>query len=81
MKTKRIIVIMEGEPGNYSAYSNNMPRLSNVTGVGNTIEECKQSAYNCVNILIEIGNLPPAQYELIFEYDKDIILELVLSNV
>jgi len=75
MKNRKITVILEGEPNNYCAYSNNMSQLSNITGVGDTIDECKQSVYNCVNIQIELGNLPPFNYELIFEYDKDIVLE------
>jgi len=68
MKNKTFEVIIEGEQGNYCAYSQGEEFI---TGVGDTIEECKKSAYNCLEIQKELGNIPPGDYQLVFKYDLE----------
>jgi len=71
METKKIIVYLEAGQDVFWAHSKDMPKLSNITGVGDTIEECKKSAYNCLEIQKELGNIPSGDYELVFKFDTE----------
>jgi len=71
MKHRKIIVYIESGEDVFWAHSKDMPKLSNITGVGDTIEECKKSAYNCLEIQKELGNIPSGDYELVFTYDTE----------
>jgi len=69
MEKKKFKIIIEGEQGNYCAYSEGDEFI---TGVGNTVEECKQSAHQCLEIQKELGNIPNDEdYELVFKYDTE----------
>jgi len=68
MKNKTFEVIIEGEQGNYCAYSEGDEFI---TGVGDTVEECKQSAYDCLELQKELGNIPPGDHELVFKHDAE----------
>jgi len=68
MEKKKFKIIIEGEHGNYCAYSKGDEFI---TGVGNTVEECKKSAYECLEIQKELGNIPAGDYELVFKFDTE----------
>jgi len=84
MEAKEIKVVIERSKDAYWAYSTNMPKLSGVTGVGDTVEECKRSAYECLDIQKELGNIPGGEYALVFKYDTESFLEYyrgIFTNV
>jgi len=76
MKNKTFEVIIEGEQGNYCAYSQGEEFI---TGVGDTIEECKKSVYNCLEIQKELGNISPDDYQIVFKYDIESFFEYYKS--
>jgi len=72
MKPTEIKIIIEMSEDTYCAYSEGEEFI---TGVGDTLEECKRSAYECVDIQIELGNLAKGAYKLVFKYDIESFLE------
>ena len=65
---KAIKIIIERSRDAYWAYADNVEGLN---GVGDTIQEAKQSVLECIDILREFDN-PPAilqgEYELVFKF-------------
>jgi len=84
METKKITVYLEAGQDVFWAHSKDMPKLSNITGVGRTVEECKRSAHDCLELQKELGNIPPGDYELVFRHDAESFFEYyksVFTNV
>ena len=72
---KAIKIIIERSRDAYWAYADNVEGLN---GVGDTIQEAKQSVLECIDILREFDN-PPAilqgEYELVFKFDTESFLK------
>jgi len=71
MERKKITVYIEAGEDVFWAHSKDMPKLANITGVGDTVEECKKSAWDCLEIQKQLGNIPPGDYDLAFTYDVE----------
>jgi predicted RNase H-like HicB family nuclease len=72
MKTVKIII--ERSEDAYWAYAEN---VEGITGVGDTVQEAKQSALDCIEILKELNDTPKvlkAAYSVIFKFDTQSLL-------
>ena len=62
---RTVLIIVEKTDDVYWAYATD---LTGVSGVGNTIQEAKASAVNCIKIQVEEGNIPDQAYQPFFQY-------------
>lgn len=69
MKTVKIII--ERSKDAYSAYAET---IEGVYGMGDTVEEAKQSALEGLKIQQNLGNLPKEKYDVIFQFDMQSFL-------
>ncbi|MDR0793082.1 MAG: hypothetical protein LBE82_07220 [Chitinophagaceae bacterium] len=69
---KQIKIIIEASKDSFGAYAEDDEYP--VTGVGDTVQEAKQSALDCIEIQKELGNLPKQNFDVIFKYDTQSIL-------
>jgi len=72
MERKAIEVMLERSKDAVWAYSEGDEFI---TGVGDTVAECKRSAYECLDMQMELGNIPQGDYRLVFRYDAESFLE------
>ncbi len=69
---KTIKVIIERSKDAFWAYSEN----AMVNGVGDTIEEVKQSVLECIEIQKELGNLKANEtYNIVYKFDAESLLK------
>lgn len=72
MKTKPVKIIIERSKDAYWAYAENM---EGVNGVGKTVLEAKQSVLEGLELAQELGNIPVANYSLVFKYDTESLMQ------
>ena len=69
---KTIKVIIERSKDAFWAYSEN----TGVNGVGDTVEEVKQSVLECIKIQKGLGNLKDGEdYEIVYKFDTESLLQ------
>jgi hypothetical protein len=69
---KTIKVIIERSEDAFWAYSEN----TEVNGVGDTVEEVKQSVLDCLEIQKELGNLKAnEEYDIVYKFDTESLLK------
>lgn len=68
---KPVKIIIERSKDAFWAYAEN---LEGVTGVGDTVSQAKQSAVDCIDLQIELGNIPNKKYTVNFKFDTESIL-------
>ncbi len=68
---KKVKIIIERSKDSYWAYAENM---EGVSGVGDTVQEAKQSALQSIEIQKKLGNIPNKAYALIFKFDTQSLL-------
>jgi hypothetical protein len=68
---KEIKIIIERSKDAYWAYSEN---VDGVNGVGDTVQEVKQSALEGIEIQKKLGNLKPGYYKVSFRFDAESLL-------
>lgn len=80
MKKSFFKAIIERSKDAYWAY---IPELEGVSGVGETVQEAKQSMLDGLSLQQELGNLPFEVYELEYHFDVMSLLNYfkgILSN-
>ena len=65
-KIKVKVKIEKSLDGHYWAFAEN---VEGITGEGSTIWKVKKSVASCLEIQLELGNLPSGKYELVFIED------------
>ena len=71
----QIKIIIERAEESFWAYSEN---IQGINGVGNTVNEVKQSVLDCIEIQKGLGNLKmsiASDYVVVFKFDTKSILE------
>lgn len=68
---KQIKIIIERSKDAYWAYSK---VAEGVSGVGDTVEEAKNSALQSIDIQKELGNIPDKSYSIVFKFDTQSFL-------
>ncbi len=83
---KKIKIIIEKSSDSYGAYS---PNVEGIYGVGDTVQECKQSVLDCIDTILEYFDeeqIPKAlkgEYTLEYQFDTESLLQYfkgILSN-
>jgi len=72
---KKIKIIIERSKDAFWAYAEN---VAGINGVGDSVEEAKQSIAACIEIQKELGNFPKSlgdDYMLIFKFDAESLFE------
>ncbi len=74
---KKIRVVIEQGKDGYGAYAENVKKIY---GMGDTVEEVKQSVLECIEIVksFDDKNIPAAlkgEYEIIWKFDVESLLE------
>ncbi|HEX7906242.1 MAG TPA: hypothetical protein VF487_20350 [Chitinophagaceae bacterium] len=69
MKTVKIVI--ERSKDAYWAYAE---KLEGISGVGETVQQAKQSALESIRIQKQLGNIPNAEYRLVFKFDTQSLL-------
>ncbi len=74
---KKIKIIIARGKDDYAAYAENVEMI---TGIGDTIQEAKMSALNCIDIIktFSLDNIPTAlkgDYEIVWKFDVESLLE------
>jgi predicted RNase H-like HicB family nuclease len=68
---KQVKIIIERSKDAFWAYAE---KLEGVSGVGNTVQEAKQSALQGIEIQKELGNIPDKDYHVVFKFDTQSLL-------
>lgn len=68
---KQIKVIIERSKGAFSAYAENAEGIS---GMGDTVQEAKESLLESIEIQKELGNLKVNQFEIVYKFDMESLL-------
>lgn len=74
---KKIKIIIARGKDDYATYAENVEMI---TGIGDTIQEAKMSALNCIDIIKTFSpdNIPAAlkgDYEIVWKFDVESLLE------
>jgi len=76
-KVKKIKIIIERSSDCYGSYADN---VDGINGVGDTVDEAKQSALDCIEIIKEsfpekqIPAILKGDYEIVFKFDTESFL-------
>ncbi|TAM99366.1 MAG: XRE family transcriptional regulator [Chitinophagaceae bacterium] len=68
---KQIKVIIERSRDAFSAYAENAEGIS---GMGDTVQEVKESLLESIEIQKELGNLKVNQFEIVYKFDMESLL-------
>ena len=68
---KNVQIVIERSKDAFWAYA---PKLEGVSGVGDTVEQAKQSALESIELQKELGNIPNVKYTTIFKFDTESLL-------
>ena len=68
---KQIKVIIERSEDAFSAYAENAEGIS---GMGDTVQEVKESLLESIEIQKELGNLKVNQFEIVYKFDMESLL-------
>jgi len=68
---KQVKIIIERSKDAYWAYAE---KLEGVSGVGDTVQEAKQSALKGIEIQKQLGNIPDKDYQVVFKFDTQSLL-------
>ena len=72
---KQIKIIIERSDDAFWAYAQ---KVEGVSGVGDTVQEAKQSALDSIEIQKELGNFPKAlngNYQVVFKFDAESLFD------
>lgn len=77
------IIIEKASDGGYGAYCNEEP----ITGMGDTVQECKQSVLDCIDSIKEyfdeIPQILKGDYQIVYKFDTESLLQYykgILTN-
>ena len=68
---KNVQIVIERSKDAFWAYA---PKLEGVSGVGDTVQQAKQSALEGIQIQKELGNIPDVEYKATFKFDTESLL-------
>ncbi|WP_152266925.1 type II toxin-antitoxin system HicB family antitoxin [Agriterribacter humi] len=68
---KSVQIVIERSKDAFWAHA---PKLEGVSGVGDTVQQAKQSALEGIEIQKELGNIPDVEYKAIFKFDIESLL-------
>jgi hypothetical protein len=68
---KRIKAVIERSKDAFSAYAEN---VDGVTGMGDTVQDAKDSLLESIEIQRKLGNLKISEYEVVYKFDVESLL-------
>lgn len=68
---KNVQIVIERSKDAFWAHA---PKLEGVSGVGDTVQQAKQSALEGIEIQKELGNIPNVEYKVTFKFDTESLL-------
>lgn len=68
---KELKVIIERSKDAFSAYAEN---VEGVSGMGDTVQEAKESLLESIEIQKELGNLKVNHYDIVYKFDMESLL-------